>query len=95
MFNTSWGSTTRSASYFEQALAIDRTIGNKAGEATALGNLGTAYASWGEYDTAVSYYEQALVIDQAIGSKAGEATNLGNLGNVYYSWGVQHGRFLH
>ncbi|MCB8967988.1 MAG: tetratricopeptide repeat-containing protein [Ardenticatenaceae bacterium] len=30
-------------SYYEQALAIDQAIGNKAGEATNLGNLGLVY----------------------------------------------------
>ncbi|MEZ4646504.1 MAG: tetratricopeptide repeat protein [Chloroflexota bacterium] len=34
------GEYDTAVSYFEQALVIDRTIGNKAGEATNLGNLG-------------------------------------------------------
>ncbi|MCB8967990.1 MAG: tetratricopeptide repeat protein [Ardenticatenaceae bacterium] len=81
------GKYNTAVSYYEQALAIFQTIGNKESEAAALGNLGNVYYSWGEYDTAVSYFEQALAIFQTIGNKAGEAASLGNLGTVYASWG--------
>ncbi|MEZ4646505.1 MAG: tetratricopeptide repeat protein [Chloroflexota bacterium] len=41
------GKYDTAVSYFEQALAIFQTIGDKEGEATNLGNLGNVYASWG------------------------------------------------
>ncbi|MCB8967989.1 MAG: tetratricopeptide repeat protein [Ardenticatenaceae bacterium] len=43
----SWKKYDTAVSYYEQALAMTQTIGDKAGEATNLGNLGNVYYSWG------------------------------------------------
>ena len=71
----------------EDALVIRKEIGDRAGEATCYGNLGTVYQSLGEYGKAKTYQENALVVRKEIGDKEGEATCYGNLGTVYQSLG--------
>ena len=48
--------------YYEQALAIQREIGDRRGQGNQLGNLGIAYANLGEMYHAIDYYKQALAI---------------------------------
>ena len=62
-------------------------IGDKKGEASSLGNLGSVFQSVGQYDKAKEYLEKALAIRIQIGDKEGEASSLGNLGSVFRSVG--------
>jgi tetratricopeptide (TPR) repeat protein len=71
----------------EQALVIDREIGNRRWESVVLGNLGNAYTVLGEPRKAIEFYEQALVIDCEIGNRRGEGADLGNLGVAYKNLG--------
>jgi len=66
-------------------LAIDREIGNRAGEAGSLVNLGVCYQSLSDIQQAIEYHEQSLAIFREIGNRAGEAGSLNNLGNCYQS----------
>ena len=68
----------RKASY-EQRLKIAREIGDRRGEGSALGNLGSAYAHLGGTRRAIEYYEQALAIDREIGDRGGEGVDLWNI----------------
>ena len=52
--------------YFEQALAIARAVQNRAGESTALNNLGIAYQALSQYEQAITYFEQALAIAREV-----------------------------
>ena len=70
-----------------QALAIYRDIGNRQGEATALGNLGSCHYSLGDYGQAIDLHTQALAIDRDAGNRQGEGTGLTCLGNCHYSLG--------
>ncbi|MBM4049798.1 MAG: tetratricopeptide repeat protein [Planctomycetes bacterium] len=65
--------------YYEQALAIDREIGDRRGEGADLGNMGLAYAALGEARKAIGYYEQQLVIVREIGDRQGACAALGNM----------------
>ncbi|MEM2172980.1 MAG: tetratricopeptide repeat protein [Thermoproteota archaeon] len=47
---------------FEEALKIDREIGNRQGEASDLGNIGRVYLRKDELDEALKYLEEALDI---------------------------------
>ncbi|XP_078364453.1 tetratricopeptide repeat protein 28-like [Oculina patagonica] len=58
-------------------------IGDRAGEATSYGNLGTVFKSLGEYVKAKEYLEKALAITMEIGNRAEEARNCSILGMVY------------
>ena len=68
---------------------ISKEIGEKKGEASAYGNLGTVFQSVGQYTKAEEYLQKALVIRKEIGDKEGEAADYGNLGTVFFSVG-QH-----
>ena len=69
--------------HYEQALGIDLEIGDRQGEASALGSLGNAFLQLGELHKAIERYEQALAIDREIGDRLGEGNQLGNLGIAY------------
>ena len=66
---------------------IRKEIGDKNGEATAYGKLGTVFQSVGQYAKAEEYLQKALVISKEIGDKQGEASDYGNLGTVFRSVG--------
>jgi tetratricopeptide (TPR) repeat protein len=70
--------------YCQQALEINREIGNRLGEAETMRTLGFIYEELGDLDKAEEYYRQALEINREIGNRLGEAQDLGNLGFVYY-----------
>jgi len=73
------GDARKAIEYHEQALVIDREIGDRRGEGNALGNLGLAYAALGDARKAIEFYEQALVIDREIGDRRGEGNALFNM----------------
>ena len=77
------GEFTQAIDLFEQALAIDREIGDRNREATALGSLATCYGELGQFTQAIEIFEQALAIDQEAGNRRGEVVGLGSLGNCY------------
>jgi tetratricopeptide (TPR) repeat protein len=52
--------------YCEQALVIDREIGDRHGEGVALGNLGLAYKNLGEVAKAQALLRQAKSIGEQI-----------------------------
>ena len=64
------GATVTARRYYEQALAIMREVGDRAGEGVILSNLGALAAALGQSEQARSYYEQALLILQNIGAVA-------------------------
>ena len=71
--------------YLQKALVIKSEIGDREGEATTYGNLGTVFQSLGQYDKAKKYLQKALIIRTEIGDRKGEATDYGNLGTVFQS----------
>ena len=79
----SLGEYEKAKEYLEKALAIKIQIGDKNGEASSYGNLGTVFQSLGEYEKAKEYLEKALAITIQIGDKNGEASSYGNLGTVF------------
>ena len=68
---------------------IRKEIGDKEGEASDYGNLGTVFLSVGQYTKAEKYLQKALalVIKKVIGDKKGEASAYGSLGPVFLSVG--------
>jgi len=71
--------------YYEQALAIQREVKNRAGEGAVLGGLGAAYGVLSRDEKAIEYYEQALAISREIKDLVGEGSMYGALGNAYTS----------
>ncbi|MFT7518565.1 MAG: putative ATPase/Tfp pilus assembly protein PilF [Kiritimatiellia bacterium] len=70
-----------------QAVSIHRHVGNRAAEASALGNIGTTYIRMGDMHEAERFYLAALAIDREIGDRHGESVTLGNLANVMHHEG--------
>jgi len=79
------GNLTKAIEFFEKALAIDESMGNKAGMAIAYGNLGNVYYIQGNLTKAIEFFEKALAIDESMGNKAGMAIAYNSLGLVHYT----------
>jgi len=73
--------------YYQQALPLQRQVGDRGGEATTLNNLGRVYAALGDKRKALDFYELALPLQRQVGDRGGEATTLNNLGRVYAALG--------
>ncbi len=58
------GEYQQSQAYFEQALAIQRQIGDRQGEATTLANQGELYRIRGEHTLARENFERALFLNE-------------------------------
>jgi tetratricopeptide (TPR) repeat protein len=68
---------------FEQALPIQREVGDRAGEAATLSNWAGVYQNTGRPQEALRLFEQALLIQREVGDRAGEATTSSDLALVY------------
>ena len=79
------GEYCKAEEYLKEALVITKEIGNKKGEASSYGNLGSLFQSVGEYGKAEEYLQKALAIRKEIGDKKGEASSYGKLGTVFQS----------
>jgi tetratricopeptide (TPR) repeat protein len=78
-------------SYHEQALAIFREIGDRRGEARALGDLGQDAARNQDQTIVPAYYQQSLHIFQTIGDRWGEQWMLGCLARMALEQGDRVG----
>ncbi|MDP9366396.1 MAG: tetratricopeptide repeat protein [Chloroflexota bacterium] len=81
------GNYKRAKELYEQSLALARELGDRAGEASSLRNLGSVAASLGDYARAKELHEQSLALARELGNRAGEASSLGNLGLLAYDAG--------
>lgn len=77
------GEWRKAINYYEQALQIEREMGNKCGEGYILANLGSTYTDLGEIRKAINYNEQALEIAREVEDIYGESVTLRNLGSAY------------
>jgi tetratricopeptide (TPR) repeat protein len=77
----------RPVTNYQQSLEIKRRIGDLAGTASTLGNLGIVYRNQGRYDEAIAHYQQSLDITRRIGHVATTARNSWNLGLIYEKQG--------
>jgi tetratricopeptide (TPR) repeat protein len=64
------GDRQRALEYYGQALPIAREVGDRAGEAAALNNIGLAYDGLGERRRALEFYGQALPIRREVAVKS-------------------------
>lgn len=68
--------------YFSRQLVIDRELGNKEGEAGALGGIAVIHQKKGDYDKALDYYQQALSL---VKDDENKATIYNNMASIYLS----------
>ena len=64
----------------EHCREIQEQIGDRAGLARTLNNIGSIYDNKGAWDEALRYYERSREIFEEIGDRAGLATTLNNIG---------------
>jgi CHAT domain-containing protein/Tfp pilus assembly protein PilF len=69
---------------FQAALPLLQEIGDRSGEAAALGNIGAVYSAMGQQEQALPYLKQALALTRQIGDRRGEAYALNSIGGAYY-----------
>jgi len=80
---------------FRLAQSIAEQIGDKAGIASALNNLGTVHYLQSNYALALEHLQKSLAMSEAIGDKAGIASTLRGIGNVHtrqadYAQALEH-----
>lgn len=67
---------------YEQALAIARASGDRAGEGSVIARLGRLYERSQLWPQALEAYQQALDLQRATGDRAAEGATLGRIGAV-------------
>jgi predicted ATPase/transcriptional regulator with XRE-family HTH domain len=94
------GDYATAAALIEEALAIQRALGNQQGIADALSNLGYVLLHRGEPTAAREHYEQALAINRELGNAQGIADDLSHQATIALDAGdpgtarVLHGESL-
>jgi tetratricopeptide (TPR) repeat protein len=83
----SLGDRQQALHYYQQALPIQREVGDRAGEATTLNNIGGVHNGLGDRQQALHYYQQALPIRREVGDRSGEATTRFNIAMVHRAQG--------
>ena len=78
----SLGESAAGRAYLEQAVAINRELGNHSKVASNLIGLGFLTFSHGQVAAARSFFEQSLAICREIGDRSNELINLNGLGNI-------------
>jgi adenylate cyclase len=73
--------------WFQDALALQREMGDLESVANTLNNIGLNYKMRGNYDKAIDYYEQTIRIDEEMGKGNEIAKTLNNIGMLYKVWG--------
>lgn len=76
------GEYAQAQNYFEQALQLRQTSGDRRGEGNVLHSLGNIALFRADYARASECYQNAIAIFRLIGARADEGTTLGNLGTV-------------
>jgi len=69
--------------YYNCSLNIKQELGNRAGIANSLHNIGMLYDLWGRQEDALKYYSDSLRIQQELGNQTGIADSLNNIGVIH------------
>lgn len=74
---------TNALRFFNRAVEQAVGMGDRSGQALALGRSAGIHADMGQYDQALSLYERSLPLWRSVGNSDSEATSLNNMGLVY------------
>jgi tetratricopeptide (TPR) repeat protein len=81
------GDRQQALSYYQRALTIREEVGEQAGLAATLNNIGSVYDGLGDRQQALSYYQRALTITEEVGDRWGENVTRYNMAMIYRSQG--------
>jgi tetratricopeptide (TPR) repeat protein len=76
-----------SVTYLEQALALNREIGNGPGEAQAATNIAMTHFTLGNMAEARAAAQRSIDVERKVGNRRGEGIGLGILGSAYRELG--------
>ena len=76
----------KSIEYFDQALAIARSVGDTTEIATNLSNIAISLKMLGKYGEAIEVFNQVLKLDKLQGNDTNLASDYNNIGTVYQAW---------
>jgi len=77
------GQTEKAISYYELALNLHESLGNKEEITLTYNNIGVIYFQLGNYQRAFSYYMDALTIQTKMNDLQGSAKSYNNIGSLY------------
>ena len=69
------------------AFKMYEEVGDRAGMATSLNNIGGVYAETGQPERALEYYGKALPLLEEVGDRAGESVTRYNMAMIYRDQG--------
>jgi tetratricopeptide (TPR) repeat protein len=72
---------------YREALTMYEEVGDRAGQAATLSNIGLVYNGMGDGQQALAYYQQALPIREEVGDRAGESVTRYNIAMLYRAQG--------
>lgn len=74
---------TKALEHYKRALKIDEELGDKAGVAINLGNIGSVYAKTGDFEKAEKTLREALFLSKEVGAKEYLKEQYHHLSNLY------------
>jgi predicted ATPase/DNA-binding CsgD family transcriptional regulator len=77
----------RASAWYEQSLALSRSLGDTRGIASCTGNLGLVMRERGDLARAATLHEESVALYRSVGDMSGAAHNLNNLGIVVQDGG--------
>ncbi len=79
------GDYDRALSAYQQSLTISLAIGDRVGEAIALGNQGLVYGKQSDFPKALDRHRRSLALHQSLGEFSGQVDTLINIGSLHHS----------
>ena len=77
------GEVEEALAHYRTALHLYTEVGDRAGLAVTLNNIGLVYDGLGDRQQALRYYQQALPIREEVGDRAGESVTRYNMAMIY------------
>lgn len=77
------GQYTQSLDYSQQALAINREVGDRIWEGKSFWNIGFVYKNQGQYAKALEFFQKTLAIDKEVGHRVDQGIALNSIGSTY------------
>jgi tetratricopeptide (TPR) repeat protein len=82
-----FGEPQQALTHCQQALALNRKVGDRRLEADTMGSLGYAHHLLGQHRQAIDHFQQSIAIEQELGNRHTLATTLDHLGDAHLAAG--------